>query len=432
MSFISRFTCLFFLAALGFAPVYAQSSPVLIDRVVAIVNDKVIVESDLQRRIAQVRQNIQRAGQRVPAVSELRDQVLERMTTDMALSHRASQLGITVDNTILDRAIARLAETNGISVTGLRNQLESEGVSFDQFREDIRQEIQITRLREREVEDRLQVSDSEIDVYLASQGQSLQRTEEVKLAQILIPVDAQAPIDAQRAAERLAASLVQELKSGAAFSTLAQAHSKGAAAAEGGSLGWRSIDRLPALFVQAVAGLSEGAVTDPVRSPNGFHIIQLEGRRSVSQGPMVTVHKARHILIRVDAQSSEERALLRIQELRQRLAVGEPFEQLARDYSQDPGSAQAGGMLDWAYPGDLVPEFERALQELSAGQISSPVRTIFGFHLIELIERRRESLPEDRLRLAARLVIRDRKLGEAVSEWMREVRANSYVEIRRD
>ncbi|MFZ9315335.1 MAG: peptidylprolyl isomerase [Burkholderiaceae bacterium] len=422
--------CLAGLLVWNGAAAWAKAEPVLLDRVVAIVNDQVIVESDLQRRIAQVRQNLQRSSQRLAPEADLRRQVLERMVTDLALSQRARRVGITVDNTTLDRAIARLAESNGLSVTGLRNQLESEGVVFDQFREDIREEIQITRLREREVEDRLQISESEIDAFLAAQGQSLAQTQELRLAQILIPVAEDASQEVRGAALALAERLAAEIKKGASFVELARTHSKGAAAAEGGSLGWRPADRLPSLFVQAVASLAPGGLAGPLQSPNGYHLVLLEDRRSVSQGPLVTAHKARHILIRVDGQVSEERALRRAQELRQRLSVGDAFDQLARDFSQDPGSAAKGGLLDWAYPGDLVPEFERALNELSVGQISAPVRSVFGFHLIELLERRREPLSQDRLRVSARLALRERKLTEAVSDWMREVRANSYVEIR--
>ncbi|MFM1880838.1 MAG: hypothetical protein RLZZ344_1072 [Pseudomonadota bacterium] len=422
--------CLTGLLVWNGATAWAKPEPVLLDRVVAIVNDQVIVESDLQRRIAQVRQNLQRSSQRLAPEADLRRQVLERMVTDLALSQRARRIGITVDNTTLDRAIARLAEGNGLSVTGLRNQLESEGVVFDQFREDIREEIQITRLREREVEDRLQISESEIDAFLAAQGQSLAQTQELLLSQILIPVAEDASKQARAEAFALAQQLAAELKKGASFAELARNHSKGAAAADGGRLGWRPTDRLPTLFVQAVASLSPGDVAGPLQSPNGYHLIKLEDRRSVSQGPLVNAHKARHILIRVDGQASEERALRRAQELRQRLTVGEDFEQLARDFSQDPGSAANGGRLDWAYPGDLVPEFERALNELAVGQVSAPVRTVFGFHIIELLERRREPLSQDRLRVSARLALRERKLTEAVSDWMREVRANSYVEIR--
>lgn len=411
---------------------WARSEPVLLDRIVAIVNDQVVIESDLQRRIAQVQSNLQRASQPIPPAAELRRQVLDRMATDLALSQRASRLGIVVDNPTLDRAIARLAENNGLSVTGLRDQLESEGIAFSQFREDIREEIVIARLREREVEDRLQVSESEIDAYLAAQGKSLAVSEELSLSQILIPVAEGATAQARGDAQRLAEGLVAQLKAGASFGDLSRAHSKGPAAAEGGSLGWRAADRLPTLFVQAVATVSPGAVVGPLQSPNGFHILRLDDRRALAQGPLVNAHRARHILIRVDGQASEDRALRRAQDLRQRIVMGEPFETLAREFSQDPGSAAQGGMLAWAYPGDFVPEFERALDNLSVGQVSSPVRSVFGFHIIELLERRREPLSQDRLRVAARLAIRERKITEAVSDWMREVRANSYVEIRAD
>ncbi|MFZ9734801.1 MAG: peptidylprolyl isomerase [Burkholderiaceae bacterium] len=411
---------------------WAKAEPVLLDRIVAIVNDQVVVESDLQRRIAQVQSNLQRASQPIPPAAELRRQVLDRMATDLALSQRASRLGIVVDNPTLDRAIARLAENNGLSVTGLRNQIESEGIAFAQFREDIREEIVIARLREREVEDRLQVSESEIDAYLAAQGKSLAASEELSLSQILIPVAEGATAQARGEAQRIAEGLVAQLKAGASFVDLARAHSKGPAAAEGGSLGWRAVDRLPTLFVQAVITASPGAVVGPLQSPNGFHILRLDDRRALAQGPVVNAHRARHILIRVDAQVSEDRALRRAQDLRQRIGLGESFETLAREFSQDPGSATQGGMLAWAYPGDFVPEFERALDNLSVGQVSSPVRSVFGFHIIELLERRREPLSQDRLRVAARLAIRERKITEAVSDWMREVRANSYVEIRTD
>nr|UOZ96764.1 Chaperone SurA [Cupriavidus sp.] len=411
---------------------WAKSEPVLLDRIVAIVNDQVVVESDLQRRIAQVQSNLQRASQPIPPAAELRRQVLDRMATDLALSQRASRLGIVVDNPTLDRAIARLAENNGLSVTGLRNQLESEGIGFAQFREDIREEIVIARLREREVEDRLQVSESEIDAYLAAQGKSLAASEELSLSQILIPVAEAATAQARAEAQRLAEGLAGQLKAGASFVDLAREHSKGPAAAEGGSLGWRAADRLPTLFVQAVATVSPGTVVGPLLSPNGFHILRLDDRRTLAQGPVVNVHRARHILIRVDGQVSEDRALRRAQDLRQRIGLGESFETLAREFSQDPGSAAQGGVLAWAYPGDFVPEFERALDDLSVGQVSSPVRSVFGFHIIELLERRREPLSQDRLRVAARLAIRERKITEAVSDWMREVRANSYVEIRAD
>jgi peptidyl-prolyl cis-trans isomerase SurA len=416
------------------SPSLAQSNssrPILIERVVAVVNSEVIVETELQRRIGQARQALARSGQQSPAPRVLREQVLDRMINDLALLQRAAMTGIAVDDQTLDRAVARIADQNGLSVTGLRDQLEKEGVAFARFRQDIKEEIMLTRLREREVDNRLRISDAEVDAFLAAQGQNLARVDEIKLAQVLISVAEKADAKTQEAAKLLAQQVFEKAKAGEDFADLVSAHSA-ANKVNGGSLGWRSPDRLPSLFVNAVARLAPGQVAEPVRSANGFHILKLEDRRSALQSQLVDVFKARHILIRVDAQTSEQVALRRLDEVKRRMSLGERFETLAKEISQDPGSAPRGGELDWAYPGDLVPEFERAALRLAPGQVSDPVRSVFGFHLIQMMDRKREPLTEDRLKLVARMALRDRKLAEAVDEWTREVRANSYVEIKRD
>ena len=413
-------------------PAQANTSrPILIERVVAVVNSEVIVETELQRRIAQARQAIARSGQQPPPPRVLREQVLDRMINDLALLQRAAMTGVAIDEPTLDRAVARIADQNGLSVTGLRDQLEKEGVAFARFRQDIREEIMLTRLREREVDNRLRISDAEVDAFLAAQGQSLARVDEIKLAQILIPLPEKADAKTVEKAQQLASQIYDKAKAGEDFASLVTAHSA-ANTTNAGSLGWRSPDRLPSLFVNAVARLAPGQVAEPVRSANGVPVLKLEDRRSALQSQLVDVFKARHILIRVDAQISEQVALRRLDEVKRRMSLGERFETLAKEISQDPGSASRGGELDWAYPGDLVPEFERAALRLSPGQVSDPVRSVFGFHLIQMMERKREPLTEDRLKLVARMALRDRKLAEAVDEWTREVRANSYVEIKRD
>ncbi len=398
----------------------AGQKSVLLERVAAVVNRDIILETELQRRIAQARQAIAKARQPAPQEAQLREQVLDRMINDLALLQRAAQIGLSVDDPTLDRAIDRIAEQNGMSVSALRAQLQSEGVGFDRFRQDIRDEIVLTRLREREVENRMTISEAEIDAFLAAQGASLSRTEEWRVSQILVDSSAKAK------------ALAQRLVAGEEFAAIARAESIAADAGEGGSLGWRPSDRLPDLFLKAVERLQPGQWVGPVQSPGGFHLLRLDDRRSSIKSQVVDVFRARHILIRVDAQTSEPAAVRRLQELRRRVGLGEPFERLARDFSQDPGSAVKGGELDWAYPGDLVPEFERAALGLARGQLSEPIRTVFGYHLIEVLERKQEPLTEDRLRLIARLSLRDRKLADAVDDWTREIRANSYVEIKRD
>ena len=410
----------------------AQTTPRLIDRVVAIVNREAITASELQRRERQFVQNLRRQGVDIPEPATLRAQVLDRLIEEQAMLQLARESGIRVDDVTLDRSIARIAEQNGMSVTGLRNQLEREGVGFAAFRQDIREEIILSRLRERDVENRLQVSESEVDTFIASQGQSIQRIDELRVSQILIRLSEGASKEDTDAAMARVRQVQEALRSGKPFAELAREVSDAPDREEGGSLGWRSRDRLPALFLDAVSALRPGQLAAPVRSPNGFHILILEDRRSTLRAQEVTVHRARHILLRVDAQVSEEQATRRLNELRRRIELGAEFADMARDFSQDPGSAQRGGELDWAYPGDLVPEFERAMFQLQPGQLSDPVRSVFGLHLIQLIERKREPLTEQRLRIAARMVLRDQKLSEALADWTREVRANAYVEIKSD
>lgn len=404
----------------------------LIDRVVAIVNREIITASELARREKQFVANLTQQGVPIPNRLALREQVLERMITDRAMLQTARETGIRVDDVTLDRSIARIADQNGLSVSGLRNQLESEGISFAAFRQDIREEIILTRLREREVDNKLQITEAEVDTFLAAQGQSLQKTEEFKIAQILIRLPEKASPGVVAEAESRVKRIQELLRSPRTFASIAQEFSDAPDREQGGSLGWRTRDRLPTLFLDAVSGLKAGEISKPVRSPNGFHILQLEERRSGLRTQEVNVHRARHILIRIDAQVSEDQARRRAVDLRRRIELGADFGQMARDFSQDLGSAQKGGELDWTYPGDTVPEFERAMVALNPGQISDPVRSVFGIHLIQLLERKREPLTEQRLRTAARLALREEKLAEAVADWAREVRANAYVEIKRD
>ena len=401
-------------------PQSANRDPVLLERVAAVVNNEIILESEVQRRLTQARQAIARAKQPAPPDNRLRDQVLDRMINDLVLLQRAAQVGLSVDEVTLNRAIARIAQENGLSQDGLSAQLASEGIVFARFRQDIRDEILLTRLREREVVNRLSISDAEIDAFLAAQGTNLSKSEEWRVSQILLDSEAKAKAVAQR------------LQGGEDFAAVARELSLSPDATNGGDLGWRGAERLPTIFMKAVEKLQPGQWTGPFQSPGGFHILRLEDRRSSIRSQVVDVFRARHILIRVDAQTSEQTAIRRLEELRRRLSLGEAFEQLAKDFSQDPGSAAKGGQLDWAYPGDLVPEFERAALGLARGQVSEPVRTVFGFHLIEVLDRKQEPLTEDRLRLIARLSLRDRKLADAVDDWTREIRANSYVEIKRD
>ena len=404
----------------------------LVDRVIAIVNQDIITESELNRRERQFRDNMRREGVTPPAPKVMREQVLDRMINDRVLLQRAQETGVRVDDLTVDRSLARIADQNGLSLSGLRNQLESEGTSFDSFRQDIRDEIILTRLRERDVDSRLQITESEVDTFLAAQGDAVRRTEEYKVSQILIRLTESASKQEVDTARAKISQAQAALRSGRAFADVAKEFSEAPEREQGGSLGWRPTELVPTLFLDALRQLKPGQVSGVIRSPNGLHLLLFEEQRVIVKTPEVPVHRARHILVRIDNNVTEETARRRIMEIRRRLESGADFGQLARELSDDKGSAMRGGELDWTYPGDLVPEFERAMVALQPGQVSGPVRSVFGIHLIQLMERKREPMGEQRLRMLARNLVRDQKLAEAVADWTREIRANAYVEIKRD
>jgi peptidyl-prolyl cis-trans isomerase SurA len=339
---------------------------------------------------------------------------------------------------MLDRAVARIAEQNGIDVQALRDQLERDGVSFARFREEIREEITLQRLREREVDNKLQITESEIDSFLASStARSADAQQEINIAQILVRVPENA--SAQQIADRKkrAEQAIEQLKSGGEFAKVAASFSDAGDALTGGELGWRSSARLPQLFVEAVDKLADGEIAPLVRSANGFHVLKLVGRRTVGgtkagAANVVQQTRARHILIKVSQIVSAAEARRKMVELKSRLDNGAAkFEELARLYSND-GSASKGGELGWIYPGDTVPEFERAMNALKPGEVSQPVESPFGYHLIEVLERKTEELSRERQRLAARQALREQKLEEAYEDWLRQLRDRAYVEYRLD
>jgi peptidyl-prolyl cis-trans isomerase SurA len=368
----------------------------------------------------------------------LQKQLLERLIVNRAQMQMARDIGVRIDDTMLDRAVARIAEQNGITVQALRDQLERDGISFARFRDEIREEITLQRLREREVDNKLQITESEIDSFLASStARSADSQQEINIAQILVRVPENA--SAQQIADRKkrAEQAIEQLKSGGEFAKVAASFSDAGDALTGGELGWRSSARLPQLFVEAVDKLADGEIAPLVRSANGFHVLKLVGRRSVGgtkpgAANVVQQTRARHILIKVSQIVSAAEARRKMVELKSRLDNGAAkFEDLARLYSND-GSASKGGELGWIYPGDTVPEFERAMNALKPGEVSQPVESPFGYHLIEVLERKTEELSRERQRLAARQALREQKLEEAYEDWLRQLRDRAYVEYRLD
>lgn len=422
--------------AQGAAAAPARPKVQAVDSIVAVVNNEVITNRELEDRIKMVEARMRSQNVAMPPRAEFRKQLLERLIVDRAQMQLAKESGIRVDDQMLDRAVAGIAEQNKMNMQEFRNQLERDGMSFSRFREDIREEITLQRLREREVDSKIQISESEIDNFMAESPATAEPTE-LNIAQILIRIPENASPEQISQRRERAEQAVQQLKGGADFAKVAATFSDSADALRGGEIGWRTPDRLPELFVDSMAKSKPGDIA-AVKSANGFHILKLLGTRkaeasqSGSSVPAVVQTRARHILIKVNQVVSSTDARRKLAEVRERLVNKvATFEEMARLYSND-STASRGGDLGWVYPGDTVPEFERAMNALQPGDISQPIESQFGFHLIQVMERKRDDVSKERQRQAARQVLRERKAAEAQEEWLRQLRDRAYVEYRDD
>jgi peptidyl-prolyl cis-trans isomerase SurA len=411
-----------------------------VDSIAAIVNTDVITRQELQDRMRMIERRMSAQGATPPPPAVLEKQLLERMIVDRAQLQLAKEQGIRVDDMMLDRAVARIAEQNKMSVQDFRNQLERENIPFARFREELREDILMQRLREREVDNKIQITESEVDNYLAMEKGATQAQQEYNLAQILIRIPENASSEQIAERRQRAEEVYRQLKSGADFAKTSAAYSDASEALKGGELGWRNQDRLPQLFMDAIGKLNPGELSPLVKSANGFHILKLIDKRSQSvvkngaagAAGMIQQTHARHILIKVNQIVSSYDARRKLTDLKERLDnKAAKFEDLAKLFSNDL-SASRGGDLGWVYPGDTVPEFERAMNTLQPGQVSEPIETPFGYHLIQVLERKVEDVPQERQRLVARQAIRERKVEEATQDWLRQLRDRAYVEYRLD
>jgi peptidyl-prolyl cis-trans isomerase SurA len=415
------------------APSAAVPVPVPVDRIIAVVNQQAITEQELDTRLRIVARRMTAQRVPMPPEDELRRQLLERMILDRAKLQMASDAGLRVDDATIDRAIARIAADNRLNLAQLRERVELDGQSYRAFRDEIGKEITLSRLREREVDARIQVSEAEIDAFLAEQATQPDGAVQYDIAQVVVrlPDDPSADLLARR--QQLAEAIAADVGRGVDPEQAAARHP--GQGVEASAPGLRPADRWPELFVKAVERLAPGQVAPVVRSPAGFHVLKLIERRaagSAMAGAPVEQSRVRHILMRVDEVNGESDVLRRLREIRERIAGGTAsFADMARQYSVD-GSARQGGDLGWLYPGDTVPDFERAMRALRIDELSEPVRTPFGFHLIQVVERRTDEASPDRVRAAARGAIRERKADEAYREWERQVRDRAYVEVRLD
>ena len=417
-------------SALALAATPAVSASRTADYIIAVVNQEVVTASELEQRVTRVRQNAERAGARLPAESDLRRQVLDALIDERVIITHARDSGQRVDENELDRAVGNVALQNQVTMAQLRERLASEGIDYTRFRSNLRDQILIERVREREVQSRIRVTDAEIDGLLDKQRARAGATVQYNIAQILVTVpegSGEAVVAERRA--RLEAALAR-VKAGESFEAVAREVSEDANKAQGGTMGLRPSDRLPDVFVTAVRSLQPGDVSPSVlRTGAGFHALKLVERQD--SGPFsVTQTRARHILLRPSAQLSQDAATRRLVELKGLITTrSRSFEQLARDNSED-GSAPQGGDLGWASPGQFVPEFEQAMDALPIGGVSDPVVSRFGVHLIQVEGRREAEVSGDRERDYARSVIREKKVQAAYEDWLRELRDSAHVEYR--
>ncbi|AVR94915.1 peptidylprolyl isomerase [Pseudoduganella armeniaca] len=416
----------------GFTPP-GQSKNTEIDSIAVIVNDEVITRRELAQEVNTIVQRMKAQNAQLPSAADLQRQIVEHMIVQRAQLQMAREMGVRVDDAMLDRAMVRVAAEQKMTVQQLRDQIEKQGGSYAAFREDIRNEIIMTRLREHEVDQKIQVSEAEVDSFLAAQEAAAAEQFEVNISQILvrIPENASPDVIAQR--QKRAEEVMRQLRTGADFAKMAATYSDASDALQGGVVGWRQTDRIPPVFAEALVKLNAGQVTPIIKSVGGFHILKLVDKRSVAQAQAeaaVQQTHARHILLKVTPTLNAADAKRRLAEIKQRLdSKSATFEELARLYSNDE-SAKKGGDLGWLVPGDALPEFEQAMNALKPGEVSGPVETSFGYHLIQVVERKSEDESKDKKRNEARMALRERKMVEAAEDFQREVRDRAYVEFR--
>lgn len=400
------------------------------DYIVAVVNQELVTAAELQQRLARLREEAARNRAALPPLGELRQQVLDGLIDERVLITNAREIGSRVDDAELDRAVANVAIQNQLSTAQLRERLAKEGIAYAKFRENIRDQIMVERVREREVVNRIRITDVEIDGLLQQRREAAGVNAQVNIAQILIPVPDGSSVSTTVELRKSAVAALDRVRGGEDFATVAREVSQDSNRARGGEIGLRQIDRLPELFTQAVAGLKSGEVApEVVRSGAGFHVIKLLERTDT--GPFTVVQaRTRHILLRPSGELSAEAAARRLLQFKRDIESGSrTFEQLARANSEDASAVQ-GGDLGWTSPGAFVPEFEEAIAELPVGGLSEPVATRFGVHLIQLVDRREIALEPKQQRDQARNILRERKFEGAYTEWLRDLRGRAYIELR--
>ncbi|MGZ5012857.1 MAG: peptidylprolyl isomerase [Methylobacter sp.] len=407
------------------------ASAEVLDTIIAVVEDDVILERELQKEVATIEQRIQQSNATVPPIYVLRKQVLEKMIVDKLQRQLAEKAGINVNEEMLNSSAADIARRNNMDLEQFRAELESQGISYQSFLDNIRNEIIINQLRGREIGGRIKVTDREVEHYMETQDKIGEESTQYHLGHILIAVKEGASSTEIQKAMSKADDLVTKLRNGQDFTQTAISDSDDANALKGGDLGWRTMSAMPTLFVSVIAQMKQGDVSDPIRSPSGFHIIKMLELKG-TDNHMIVKTKVRHILIKTNELVDDAEARKRLFALKTRIADGDDFAALARAHSDDKGSALKGGSLDWVGPGDLVKPFEDAMTKLGINEVSEPVQTQFGWHIIQVLGRENKDDSSEFKKNLVREAIRKRKIEEETELWIRRLRDEAFVEIYQD
>ncbi|MZR63604.1 peptidylprolyl isomerase [Alcanivorax sp. DP30] len=410
-------------------PLLGQAKVEMLDRIVAVVNDGAIMASELDERINIIALQFQEKGQQLPPPAVMREQVLDRMILERVQLQLADRAGIKVDEATLNQALAGIARQNGMTLEDFAAALQQDGYDWPQFREQIREDMIISRLQQRSMASRIRVTDREVDRFLASEMGKQMFQEDFHLGHILVRVPSGATPEEVQAASSKISEIEKRLQQGEDFQQLATTQSDGPKALEGGDLGWRPAAQWPSLFSEAALELETGEISAPIRSGAGFHILKMIDRRGGAE-KVVTQHQVRHILIKTDALTSSEQALEQANRLRERIANGADFAAVAAEYSDDPGSARNGGELGWVANGEMVPEFEEMMLNTPQGELSPVFETQFGWHFLRVDGVRDADMSDEFRRMQAMQALQKRRFEEELEIWVQEQRSESYVDVR--
>jgi peptidyl-prolyl cis-trans isomerase SurA len=416
-------------ALIALSSITAQAKVAVLDRVAAIVNDDIVLQSELDHRTASIYRSIQESGTQPPSLDVLKKQVLERLISERLQLNMGFNAGVRISDAEIDQTITRLAAGNNLSVTQYLKQINSSGESMTDLRENIANEMVIMQVQQGSVMRSIHISEQELNNFLNSEEGKLMTSPDVNLGQILISVPSAGSADNVNASQNKLDDIIAQINQGTDFKQMAIANSDDQSALEGGDLGWRKQAQLPSLFTEAIENLKPGEISKPIRSGAGFHVLKLYDRKGGGE-QLIEQHFARHILLKPNQIRNQTETVIFLNDLRQQAQENDNFYALAKQHSEDPGSALKGGELGWSTPGLFVPEFEQTMGSIALNEISEPFQSQFGWHILQVTERRMQDFSDKILRNRADNVLRQRKYSEELQVWLQKIRDEAYVEIK--